>query len=583
MVVASKEVPVPVLAGIEEEVMATTLELNQVLILGEDTRSFLAVIRSLGRAGLEVHAGSWVPEDPALRSRYIRHVHVLPRPGSPEWRESLLTLLKSHRFSLVIPTNDPAILALREGKDDFELYAPLYLLNDRAAEVCGSKILTRRLAEKLSIPVARGAEIRSIEELPHWLSLPLVLKPAASFGAAGASRQEVRKVFDRSVLNSILAPMLQQGPVIVEENFIGAGVGIEVLCARGEVLTAFQHERVHEPLHGGGSSYRKSVPVHPQMLDAVRRICQAVDYHGLGMFEFKFNAHTGRWILIEINGRFWGSLPLAVACGANFPLFLYQMLTEGRVEFPGSFKTGAFCRHPTYDLEWMIGNLRADRSDPTLATRPLFSVVRELFNPLFLRECSDTLTRDDPMPGVQDLKRYLAGKLRSLRSKLERWYLNHRGSRGAQAKQMRSELDAARCVLFLCYGNICRSPFAAQLASRLLPGKKILSAGFYPVTDRRAPEIAIHTASEFGVVLSAHRSKALTPQLVATADLIFVFDQNNLSAFKASFPEAAGKARYLGALAAEGPLLIEDPYGRSAADFRECYRLIVRALTPKSE
>ena len=62
---------------------------------------------------------------------------------------------------------------------------------------------------------------------------------------------------------------------------------------------------------------------------------RALRYTGVAMVEFKVNAKTGEFVLIEINGRFWGSLPLAVAAGANFPLWLYQMWVENREDFSG--------------------------------------------------------------------------------------------------------------------------------------------------------------------------------------------------------------------------------------------------------
>jgi len=51
---------------------------RQVLVLGRDIRAFLSVIRSLGRASLDVHVGMCPSDDLALKSRYIKHVHDIP-------------------------------------------------------------------------------------------------------------------------------------------------------------------------------------------------------------------------------------------------------------------------------------------------------------------------------------------------------------------------------------------------------------------------------------------------------------------------------------------------------------------------
>src|SRR5690606_7674135 len=112
----------------------------------------------------------------------------------------------------------------------------------------------------------------------------------------------------------------------------------------------FQHIRVHEPLTGGGSSYRKSTSIHPELFDASQKLIQALKYTGVAMVEFKWDVASNTWVFIELNARFWGSLPLAVAAGADFPYFLYEMIVNGKKEFTARYTTGLYCRNFTSDL-----------------------------------------------------------------------------------------------------------------------------------------------------------------------------------------------------------------------------------------
>ncbi|MDE1904801.1 MAG: hypothetical protein KGI46_13155, partial [Alphaproteobacteria bacterium] len=120
---------------------------------------------------------------------------------------------------------------------------------------------------------------------------------------------------------------------------------------------------------------------------------------------------------------FWGSLPLSVAAGADFPLALFEFLTTGRRDFPQHYRTGLCCRNLPLDIEWQIANLHADRTDPTLATKTLPAVLGEtVANILTLRERWDSLTLDDPKPGlaeIGDLLRRAAGKLTKPRRALD--------------------------------------------------------------------------------------------------------------------------------------------------------------------
>jgi hypothetical protein len=64
---------------------------RRALVLGHDTRAFLSVVRSLGRAGIEVHVGWFEDGEPALSSRYVAEAHRIPayRPDASEWKDVL--------------------------------------------------------------------------------------------------------------------------------------------------------------------------------------------------------------------------------------------------------------------------------------------------------------------------------------------------------------------------------------------------------------------------------------------------------------------------------------------------------------
>ena len=128
--------------------MSLPLLKGKVLVLGEDTRSFLAVIRSWGRAGLEVYT-AWCPLDsPALRSRYVRRNYVLPhyRSDDLEWLDAFCALLKKERFDLVLPCTDAVILPLQLHRERIESSGRVHLLSSGAYWTCANKGKTHALA-----------------------------------------------------------------------------------------------------------------------------------------------------------------------------------------------------------------------------------------------------------------------------------------------------------------------------------------------------------------------------------------------------------------------------------------------------
>jgi protein-tyrosine-phosphatase len=493
-------------------------------------------------------------------------------PVDPAWLESLEALLRAYPFDLVIPCDDTRIIPLQQNRNSLAgVSTQIYLLDDEAYVTTADKARTYALAESLGIPVPCHREARTIDQIraiAEQFGFPVYVKSRQSFTAEDVSTKRiVQKLRSTEELMQSDAHMIREGSVLVQQHFVGVGVGIEVLCRDGQVLVAFQHERVHEPLLGGGSSYRKSAPLNPALLKATSRLMSALRYTGVCMVEFRVNHSTGSWVLIEMNGRFWGSLPLAIAAGIDFPRYLYELLCFGRTDFPQKYRLNVFCRNWVSDAGWFRANLGAvSRQERTARATPLSSLMLELRNVVLGRERSDTFVLDDPAPARHEV--------RALIRKMHLMASTKRPRFGrAMRRRMLARGQRCRNILFVCKGNICRSPFAARLLSQELLGVfTVVSAGFQP-SGRRSPDAAVEAALKFGVDLRDHRSAEVDEQQVRAADMIFVFDLDQAISLRRLFPESFSKTLFLGAID-DGPIEISDPYGHPVDDFSRIYSRI---------
>ena len=177
---------------------------------------------------------------------------------------------------------------------------------------------------------------------------------------------------------------------------------MSVLASKGRVLQAFEHHRVREL--AGASFYRISAPLTPELARACEAIVAAVPYTGVAMFEFKRN-DSGGWILLEVNARPWGSMPLPLALGVDFPYRWYRLLTAGEETPAVEYRTGVYGRNLMPDLYSLEGRGRRARGWGRSARPGSWrGAAWSCCGWLTGREVHDVLVRDDPRPGLAELR-----------------------------------------------------------------------------------------------------------------------------------------------------------------------------------
>src|SRR5205814_8127815 len=117
----------------------------------------------------------------------------------------------------------------------------------------------------------------------------------------------------------------------------------------------FPPRRLRErPRAGGASVLSESLDVDPRLREFALRLLAPIGWHGVAMMEYKQDRRSGEFVLMEVNGRFWGSLELAVAAGVDFPALWTGLLRGRRVEASGSYETGVTSRWLWGDVKRML-------------------------------------------------------------------------------------------------------------------------------------------------------------------------------------------------------------------------------------
>jgi len=382
------------------------------IILVTDARlgSAVAVIRSLAAMGHRVVAVDSDTGAAGLRSRATWRRHVLPAGGTePEkYAAGIRTLVERLGIDIVIPITDESILPLMAASEP--LGAIVGAASPAALEAAHDKSRTIDLAREVGVPVPdtvrvanRADAIAAGEEL-GW---PVVLKPRRSrvIGQDGRSHAlEVTYANTSAELGARADAALPLGDLIVQRYHPGDGVGVELLMHEGRPLAAFQHRRLREvPVTGGASAYRESVALDGALLDHAVRLLRAMAWTGLAMVEFKVSGSEAH--LLEVNGRIWGSLPLAVKSGMDFPGRYVELLLSGPPAGEGiatAYRVGVRSRNLRLELVWIASVLRGERRYPYLPAPSRRDGLAALAGLAIPSSEHDVLSLADPVPGLVD-------------------------------------------------------------------------------------------------------------------------------------------------------------------------------------
>lgn len=349
----------------------------KVIVTDSAERAALAVIRSLGRRGIEVVAADSSSFNSGFLSKYCsrRIIYPSPQKNKRKFVDSMLHLIKNENFDLLIPITDFTMVPILERKDEFEEYVRVAIPPYETAIKALDKAQTFKIAEEYGIPYPKTFLLEdpdTLKKIASDLRYPVVVKPRMKVfwkGERAITLKVTRKNYAynsedlttkyvkiQSQLNGLGVPHYF---FLIQEFAKGEGYGVEVLMHNSEPKAVFMHKRLREyPITGGASTLRVSVRNEKLESYAVN-LLNAMDWQGVAMVEFKLDEKSGCASLIEVNGRFWGSLQLAINAGVDFPYLLYKSIVEGNVAPHYGYKVGVMQRWLIPgDLLWLFASLQ---------------------------------------------------------------------------------------------------------------------------------------------------------------------------------------------------------------------------------
>lgn len=341
-----------------------------VIITDGEQRSALAIVRSLGAAGYRIIVASAHPLPLAAASHFCARRIQTPDPvTSPSQFGSMVAAAcHSESAAWLIPVTEASLRALLPIRGSLDANLPFP--DEGAFAAISDKAQLLATAVRLGIDVPRQVVLVSPEDAreAEAIGFPLVIKPSRSVHLG--QRFSIQYASDNDELAQRLSNLPPAAyPVLLQERVTGPGTGIFLLRWGGENRAVFAHRRIREkPPSGGVSVVAESIAADPMLETQSTQLLDAFGWRGVAMVEYKQDVRTSRTVLMEVNGRFWGSLQLAIDAGVDFPDLLLKC-AQGRYPISAPhYRIGVRSRWWLGDLDNLL--MRLWRSTATLNLPP---------------------------------------------------------------------------------------------------------------------------------------------------------------------------------------------------------------------
>jgi predicted ATP-grasp superfamily ATP-dependent carboligase len=308
------------------------------------SRSAVAAVRALGAAGYRPVVAVSGRRSVAGASRSCAGLVNLPNASSPDYSHAVNRYLAAHPAAAVLAASDAVVVALGQPGAD---------LVDKAV------LPKRAAAAGLRVPLTREFDgVHDLQTAADALDYPLVVKAAIKTQAT----ETTRKIDSARGLPAALRGL--SGPVVVQPFAAGAMRAVCGVLRDGRLLAAVHQEyvRIWPPDCGTASAAVTTVPD----LDLEARLPELLAGHD-GVFQVQFVGDQ----VIDVNPRVYGSLPLAVAAGANLPAIACRAAEGG---YHGDVVRG----RPGVRYRWLEGDVRRllhDVRDGALSPRAALRAV----------------------------------------------------------------------------------------------------------------------------------------------------------------------------------------------------------------
>jgi len=306
---------------------------KRILILDAgETPYSLSVMRSLGSAGYRVYLGfSYGSYIFNAFSKYCKGIIFYPDPIYE--REDFLNFFEklAGKYDFILPLLEKTQLMLSMIKDILEQKGTTVPIPEYSVlKIATNKVKVLEIGARIGINIPRTLVLENapnIEDIAEKVGVPFIIKVSTEINIPPGPYNRYFVFKKKPTQKEFLLAFKKlraHGPVILQEWIRGSGIGASFIFSKyHKIIAYFGHRRVLERFPDGGPSIIAESYLHPEAIKSGAKLLKILNWQGVAMTEFKLG-HDGKLYFMELNPRFWGTLPLAIASGVDFPRLLIE-------------------------------------------------------------------------------------------------------------------------------------------------------------------------------------------------------------------------------------------------------------------
>jgi len=351
---------------------------------------------------------------PLRRIKEIKLLEVTaPEHDARETVDQIKQVIDETGADTILPLDDATIWLFDRVKDRIGI--PVAGATGENARLALDKRFQLDKAREAGFRIPKTEYIQGGREIARIEQLPVVVKPAAAITETDGKLHKGPIFFciEKEDLRNAARVCTYDGPMIVQPILEGTGEGLFGLHGPGGVKNWSAHRRIRmmNPL-GSGSSACRSLEISDQPVHPAERMLKESQWPGMFMIEL-LRDPDGRLWFMELNGRSWGSMALAIRLGLHYPAWtVMQTLDPSFIPPEIPARSSIVCRHLGREIIHLLTVLKGKRAYRLIPghsrMRTIFEVCRYNRN-----ETWYNLRPENPLLFWEDTVKTVMGKVLS--------------------------------------------------------------------------------------------------------------------------------------------------------------------------